>query len=139
MAIFEYQIAAGYNNAAGLVNIETIKPSSDFLYFWAPVSTDKYSPGIKRVRLDGVRARFGKASTAWPFDLMTFLQFKYIRDTYCNGGYSGKVTIRTRVGVNTYANFNAVLDMDEESLQRKIENREMYEGVEVRFTGMEPL
>lgn len=111
MAIWypDIKIAAGNNNAAGLVAIESITPSSD-RPFYAPQSYGSYSPGEARVRADGTVTFSGFAAVEWRFSVLTLRQFAYLQDTYCAGGWSGLVTIRTRTDdPATYANYNAVM------------------------------
>jgi hypothetical protein len=110
MPLFEYKIAAGYNNTAGLVNIESITPGGS-VPFVPPVGMDGYSAGTRRVRGDGTDYIAGYASTAWQFSLLYWAQLDYLADTYCAGGWSGKVTIRTRTGRAVYANYNAVIKL----------------------------
>lgn len=107
---YDYQIAAGNNNAAGLVNIETIVPSGD-VAFYPPEGYASYDPGIFRVRGNGLTTTAGFAATAWVWTRLTRAQFEYLQDTYCASGWSGLVTIRTRIGRRTYANYNAVLTL----------------------------
>ncbi len=106
-AIYDYRIAAGYNVSIGsLVNIETIKPTND-QYFHAPQSIGFYDPGQPNVRGDHLYAFNGFASAPWFWAAMTRAQLAYIRTTYCNGGWSGPVTIYTTTGDITYARYNA--------------------------------
>lgn len=111
----EYQLAVGYNNAAGLRGLEGIFISNDFQPFKAFRSWGTYSPGEVIIRGDGTEAYDGYPTCQWIFGGMTRLQLDYLMTTYCGGGYSGRVTVRTvtdAVGVDgrlTYANFNAVM------------------------------
>lgn len=108
-----YKIAATYNVALNsLVNIELIKPTND-QYFFAPLAIPFGSPGVKRVRLDGTSFRAGYPSVEWRFDVLTRAQYEYLKTTYCSGGYSGQVTIYTTVSGNTFARYNAVIDIPE--------------------------
>src|SRR5690242_3219496 len=103
MTVSSYKIAAGYNVALNsLVNIETIKPTND-QYFYAPKAIPYGSPGVKRVKLDGVGYRAGYPSVDWQFGVLTRAQYEYLKTTYCAGGYSGQVTVYTTVSGNTYA------------------------------------
>jgi len=110
MSIEQYAIAAGNNVALGsLVNIETIKPGGDTHYFYAPKAIGFYDPGQPNVRGDGLYSFNGFASVMWRFLVMTRLQLAYARTTWCNGGWSGPVTIYTTTGGVTYARYNANL------------------------------
>jgi hypothetical protein len=105
---YAYKIAAGYNNAGSLVNIETIVPTGDSA-FWPPEGYGGYRPGESVVRADGTEYVAGFASTVWHFKRLTRAQYSYLQSTYCGGGWSGKVTIATRIGATSYANYNAIL------------------------------
>lgn len=109
-ALYDYQLAVGNNNAAGLVNIQTITPAGDRA-FWPPDAFSSYDPGTFRIRGDGTVTLAGFASTTWVFGVLTRAQLTYLSDTYCSGGWSGLVTVRTRIGRTTYANYNAVLTL----------------------------
>lgn len=112
----DYQIAVGNNNTAGLVAIESITPAGDTRNFQPVRAFWDYDPGVRKVRADGTDYFAGYAVHGWTCAVLTKLQWQYLKDTYCNGGYSGAVTIRTRFGQpNTYANFNAVLRIPKES------------------------
>lgn len=109
----QYKIAATYNVALNsLVNIEAIKPTSD-QYFYAPKAIPYGSPGIKRVKLDGVSYRAGYSAVDWLFAVLTRLQYEYLRNTFCAGGYSGQVTIYSTLSSSVYQRFNAVIDVPE--------------------------
>lgn len=110
MASEDYRIAAGHDVALGsLVNIETIKPSTDHYSFYGPKAIGSYDPGQPNVRGDGLYSFSGFPSVAWIFDVMTRTQLAYARTTWCNGGWSGYVTIYTTTGGTTYARYNANL------------------------------
>lgn len=132
MAFYEFQIAAGYNNAVGLVNIESITPSTDWRAFTVPDGFASYSPGERKTRPDGIDYTRGYPTVTWNFAGITRKQYIYLRDTYCNDGLSGKVTIRTLKEDNTYANFNAVMHVPQlPELTRRLGS---YEDCDIRFT-----
>jgi hypothetical protein len=109
MAYYSHSIAAGYNVALlSLVNIESIKPTSD-KYFIYPLASPLYDPGTYRIRGDGSVYVAGFPAIDWQFTGMTKAQYEYARTTWCNGGFSGQVTIYTRPGTTAYARYNAVL------------------------------
>jgi hypothetical protein len=114
VAFQDYKIAAGYDNAGGLVNIGTIIPASNIL-FPEPIARPNYTPGQRNVRGDGRLYMNGSASQIWLMTRITFAQWDYAKETWCEGGYSGFVTIRTRYVVKTYSNYNAVLTLLSES------------------------
>lgn len=112
MTFYNYAIASGWNVAANsLVNIETIKPTGDIYYFFAPKAYGYYDPGKRTVRGDGTITVVGFPTVAWIWDVVTRLQHEYLIATYSTGGntYSGKVTINTRLGTSTYVRMNAVI------------------------------
>ncbi len=104
----DYRIAAGWNVVLGsLVNIESILPNGDTYRFRAPQAYGLYNVGQNRIRGDGLVYVAGYASVTWRFGVMTRLQYEYLRTTYCNGGFSGKVTILTTLGSSAYSRMNA--------------------------------
>lgn len=110
MSAEQYAIAAGNNVALiSLVNIETITPPGDQYHFFPPKAKGYYDPGQPNVRGDGLIGFNGFPSVVWIFDVMTRLQLTYAKTTWCNGGWSGLVTIYTTTGDNTYARYNANL------------------------------
>lgn len=108
--IQDYRIAAGHNVALNsLVNIETIKPTGDTKYFYSPQAIGNYIAGNANVRGDGLYSFNGKDAVPWYFPVMTRKQLAYARSTWCNGGWSGYVTIYSTAGDETYARYNADL------------------------------
>lgn len=108
MPMQEYSIAPSFNNAGGLVNLETIiVDSRPFIVS----GVGSYRQGEAVVQTNGRLAFIGYPSLRWTFSLLTRTQYDYLKTTYCAGGYSGDVTIRTRTDSNTYANFNAVMQL----------------------------
>lgn len=131
----DYQIAAGYNNAAGLVKISSITPSSD-VPFVDPKGFSGYTPGALKIRGDGTTFYAGYGSTVWSMGYLTQLQYTYLQTTYCGGAgsFAGKVTIKTRIGTATYANYNAILNIP---LPSELEFQAGYWlNVPLRFTRM---
>lgn len=136
MATYEYKIAAGHNNAAGLTNIEDITPSSD-VAFYPPVAYNKLSKGVVRVRADHTRYTTGVLQTRWEFAVMTRRQWRYLQSTFTTGGnsYSGLVTIRTmNAETGSYTNYNATIVLTPPSAYQP--SPLAYEDVEVLFDEM---
>jgi hypothetical protein len=135
MAFNDYRIAVGHNNAAGLVNIESITPSGDEP-FDAPDGLGKYRLSPNRVvRGNGLMFHQGLPSTRWEFATITQAQVRYLMETYCSNGYSGFVTIRTQTdNKEVYANFNAVMNLTDPSENSLI--YPIYENYIVSFTRM---
>lgn len=134
MALYDYRIAATYNQALGsLVNVETIKPTGD-RYFYAPMAYGFASPGVQKVRLNGVGYRAGFPYVIWYFKVATRAQYEYLSSTYCSSGYSGQVTIYTTLGKSTYARYNAVLILPSTAEQEGGEFFAFRSGLRVTFS-----
>lgn len=119
MPRYGYQIAAGYGNTAGLINIETIIPTGDRAFF-APVAYNNYKPGIRKIRTDGLLYISGFGTSYWILPAATRPQIELLQDNYCAGGFNGKVTIRTRINRRVYANFRAILSLPDPDTMRRI-------------------
>lgn len=138
MAVYEYSIAAGYNNAGGLVNIENIVPSSD-IAFYPPIAYNTFSRGILRVRADQTSVITGFQVVRWLFAIITRAQWRYLQATYTTGGnsYSGPVTIRTHGEDGFYHNYNAIMTIPPIS-ELKLQPL-AYQDVEVTFKKVEAI
>lgn len=134
MARYDYQLAVGHNNAAGLTNVETTIPSYQTHQTFFPRGRGMFDDGILRVRSDGLLYTAGFASFVWEVDVLEYAQWAYLQTTYTTGGntYSGQVTARTRLIGGTYANYNATMILpkppDEDKKFVAMRN------VEIRFT-----
>jgi hypothetical protein len=107
-----HQIAAGNNNAGGLVSINALTDSNSVKFFM-PRGLPFRVRGQVRTRLDGTTGRIGFNSIRWVSAAMTINQLATVYSTY-----EGLVTIRTGLTSQTFANYNAVLRMpDEEELE----------------------
>jgi hypothetical protein len=112
----DYRIAVGNNNVAGLVVWEAITVSSVEMN---PVRSLGYTPGEFRTRTNGTSFLAGFPSTRWQIGGMTAAQYEHLKTTYCGGGYSGLVTIKTTLDTTAYSNLNAVLTLPTtDSLER---------------------
>lgn len=100
---FDAKIAAGHGNASGLTLITALTVSS--IPFQEVQTVPRYSRGLARVTSTGLVRRAGYTSLEWKSSILWLPQFGYLVTTY-----EGAVTIRTRLGNNTYANYNAYLD-----------------------------
>lgn len=106
----DYKIAAGWNNAAGFVTVESMIAATETRYMMAPTVRDGYSPGAVYIRGDGTGGYQGFASVRWHWDMMTYLNEVYLRTTATAGAYNGMVTVRTRLtATGAFANYNAVI------------------------------
>lgn len=135
MPWFDYQIAAGNNNAAGLTNIESITPSGN-IAFPPPAARGYKNPGTRRVRGNGVSTYTGYVSQIWRMVSLTYEQYAYLKTTYCGGGYSGPVTVRTRFGTAAYANYNAVLNIPTEADLAQVDYGWGYQPAVLTYTRM---
>lgn len=108
-----YLIGAGHNVAlVSLVNIESIVATGDgYRKFYAPQAIPHAAMGTRRGKLNGVGYRSGFYNVDWVFSVLTRNQYDYLSSTYCNSGLEGVVTIYTTVGKQTYARYNASIDL----------------------------
>lgn len=105
---FEAKIASGYDNVAGLTLITSLSASSIPFMECNELVDVAYTRGQAKVSTTG-RVRYaGYPSKTWVSSLLWLPQWDYLRSTY-----EGEVTIRTRLNGNTYANYNAILTLDE--------------------------
>lgn len=111
-ALQKHAIGVGHGVAlASLTNWESIKPTGA-PYFNPVKSWGNYKPGIFRKNGLGRLVTIGDPSTQWEWTGVYNKQFRYVMDTYCNGGYDGLVTIYTITDTpQTYARFNATLTL----------------------------
>lgn len=108
----EAKIAVGNNNAAGLTAFTAIVPSGD-IAFTEPLELPNYNPGVLKIRGTGIGVRVGFPSTRHLFGYWTLKQYLYLQVTYCGGegNYTGAVTVRTRKGGSSAANYNAIINL----------------------------
>lgn len=105
-----YAIAVGNNNASALRALEGYTPAGDTRAFVPCRTWPNFDPGDIQIDGNGLDSYDGYPSTAWLLAVVTPIQDAYLSDTFCSGGRSGLVTIRTVTSrFNTFANFNAVL------------------------------
>lgn len=103
----EAKIAAGHDNVGGLALITSLSASSiPFIEVSTPA---RYFRGQKRVKANGTTGFAGFNGKHWTSSLLWLPQWELLASTY-----QGPVTIRTWLGGVTYANYNALLDFDEQ-------------------------
>jgi len=102
----DYKLAAGHNNAGGLVAITSITDGTHA--FVEPFGIGNFGRGIPRTRCNGTRGFAGAQSSAWVFSFITLAQWGVLRNTY-----EGLVTVRLALGSTTFANYNAVMVVPE--------------------------
>lgn len=131
----EFSLAVGNNNAAGLVLINTIKPSGDTYYIDFPTLIDGHKPGIRKIRMNARMTTIGKPSVRAKWNIFTWLMDEYFSTTYCGGGYDGLVTARLRVGKKAWANYNCTMVLPAEEM-RLAPGGEAWADYEVTFFGL---
>lgn len=103
MPIHEYSWAAGFDNSAGLVNIETLM--TDSVTYSAPLPLGS----VETITLDETLTIDGLQPVEWMFDYITYANFSAL----CTAIFGDLVTanadgtIRTRSATLAYANYNA--------------------------------
>lgn len=131
------QLAVGYNNAAGLVALQSITPTNDKPFY--PIQNyGTFDPGQFRTREDGTLYVAGYASAQFVFNVITRRQVEYLQDTYCATSWSGKVTVKMRTDdPDTYANYNAILLLTK--LSEATRRQKVFVDYVVSFTRMEAI
>ncbi len=116
MHLSQHMIGAGWNAAdEDMDYIGELQPMGD-IQLGEPVGADHgFSEGKTIVRLDELTTQSGKNKQVFVMN-MTFPQYEYIRSTYLGGGYSGKVTVRTRWRGKSWANYNCYLRIQSEGM-----------------------
>lgn len=104
----DYKLGAGWNNPSP-VSIESITPMGGTA-FEAPRGIGQYNPGKRVLLANFTEYVSGFPYAYWEWNFITRVQFDYLQSTYCGGGYSGLVTVKTRVGNSaSYDTFNATM------------------------------
>lgn len=111
MAFQNYSIASGFNNAAGLANVETAFPT--FQGKPMIVQGRTFNPGEKRRRADKLTYRTGFQIALWRIPVMSIAQYNYWIANFTTGGnsFSGKNTIKTKKVDDTYGDYSVVSDI----------------------------
>lgn len=133
----DFQIAAGHDAVGDLEPIEDIIPSGDWRGFVVPDAFATFSPGTIRVRGDGTIYITGYPSTTWLFPALSRKQYNYLRTTFCAGGLSGAVTIRTMIEDGTFDNFNAIITIPDLPSINRQRRGNAFEDVEITYTFLE--
>lgn len=102
-----YQIYAG-NNQAGNLALVTSYTDASSVAFIEPYGVGNTRRGELVIRCDGSAARRGYASVDWLFGWLTFKQWEYAK-----ANWEGLVTVKTALNSSTFANYNAVLRLDD--------------------------
>ena len=104
-----YQLAAGNNNAGALA-VWTAIADANSVPFVMPQGKGSRNRGVKRVRLNSTEASVGFNSFTLSFTAITLAQYALLIATY-----EGLVTVKIALSGTTFANFNAVLIVPDES------------------------
>lgn len=108
MPIQSYQIAPNWDNEASFVYWENLTDGSGNKF--PPIaSLGEYTLGQDVLRGDGSLTFDGLPEVIWTVSDLLQSQFDYLKSTYCAGGYSGKVTIATRINSELYSHYNGWL------------------------------
>ena len=98
-----YALAVGHNNASALVALNAQTP---------PIvvrGRGRYAVGEQVTVLSGDVVGLGRPSVVWLVGALLPDQYNWLRTTFCAGGWSGRVTARTRLDSNTFVIGNAML------------------------------
>ena len=108
----DYKLAAGHNNAAGLTLVTAITDGTNRLI--EPQVYGNLTRGVRRVRANGATSFAGFPSIEWRFGYLTVGQWNYLYSTYENGAATkGLVTVRLAIYGTTFANYNAVISLQD--------------------------
>lgn len=113
MVFYEYSVVADYNNAANLMNIETLFDASN-KKFEVVSGHPAYEPGSERTLSNGLPDWQGYPHTQWISGVMHWSGYLYLYTTILNNSYANYVTMRTRTKGGAYSNFNAILKIPTE-------------------------
>ena len=118
-----YQWSAGFNNAAGLKDVEVDVPAFLGKPFYIH-GAGSWDEGIVRPRADKLVTITGFQRFAWTADVMSDEQYNYIQATYTPGGTGlrAKMTVRSRNRSGSFANYSAVLVLPKKSDLSRIWN-----------------
>lgn len=120
MPVYQFAIAAGWDQPLGsLTNVELLKPS-DGPYFHAPDVYPGYDDGNPNIRGDRMVSYNGSPSLPWRFMSFWKSQRYYLYHTVNGDSNTGKVTIYTLTNKNTtYTRLNAIMNLPKLSQSSK--------------------
>lgn len=101
----DYRLAAGNDNAGGLTAVTTITDGS--YPFLEPLGLPLSSRGERVTQSNGVVTRLGYPRAVW-ISPLTMSQWVYLKDNY-----EGLVTVKLALNSITWANYNAVLTLQD--------------------------
>lgn len=146
MARYNYQLAAAWNNAAGLSNIESIAVSGGEdlslllgrlvspIYYLAH-TLEPYDLPFE-ITAGGSMTQRGYAKAILNFPVMGVKSYDYLDATYAQGNSTtmGKVTVKLRSNdFNTYVNYNAIMQLAKAPKPIYRSSKYWYQDVQVTF------
>jgi len=102
----QYSIAQNNNNAAGLTLVTSLQDANS-VYFVEPSGLPTQARGQRQTRANGTVARRGFTRQTWVSNLL-LAQWEYLKTNY-----EGLVTVKTAISGSTFANYNAVLTLQD--------------------------
>jgi len=105
----DYKIASGYNNAVGLVAWTAIADANSVYFVMPNGGIASHNRGEKRYRIDLTVGHVGEVNAVITFGAITLAQYTVLLS------YDGKVTVRHPISGSTFANFNAIFAVPDES------------------------
>lgn len=146
MARYNYQLAAAWNNAAGLANIESISVSGgedlSLILGRLPSATYYLAHTLEPYELPfeltagGTLTQRGYAKVILNFPVMGAKSYDYLDNTYAQGNSTtrGKVTVKLRSNdFNTYVNYNAIMQLAKAPKPIYRSSKYWLENVQVTF------
>lgn len=107
----EAKIAAANNNAGSLALVTSLT-TTPAVPFMEPLTVPGNFRGVRRVGTLGHSKFAGYKRAEWVFSLLWLVQRNYLISTY-ESQNNGEVTIRHTFDGLTWANYNAVIQVDE--------------------------
>jgi hypothetical protein len=138
MPFQNYQWASGFGNTEAFVNVEDDVTK----YRNKPLIVSgraRFDDGILRTRADLLRYLTGLKSFTWTVPVMSIAQYEYIQTNYTVGGnsFSGRMTIKTRISDDTYADFNAILYLPKQPELTRTRTGDAFQNVTLTFVNAE--
>lgn len=146
MARYNYQLAAAWNNAAGLANIESISVSGgedlSLILGRLPAATYYLAHTLEpydlpyEITAGGTLTQRGYAKVILNFPIMGAKSYDYLFTTYAQGNSTtrGKVTVKLRSNdFNSYVNYNAIMRLAKAPQPIYRSSKYWYENINVAF------
>lgn len=135
MALYLYKIGVGFNNSAGVVNIETVFKA-------APRGVRLPLGSVTRVALSGHQRTDGERIVAWRWDVAKFSELDAFVTTYLGGSWNvenANVTIGTRFRDNDFSGegsndyWNAILYLPLDTVNYRNHPTRLVRDLEIKF------